>query len=194
MNNNFKNYNYNHNQNQNQNMNQYNSYNNNYYNNNYNHNYNNQYIKKTNNLDIKKIIIFLIILALLITLIVFLANRKTIRKYNKDILTGKELIELCQFAKKENIKNNSKKDMKKIIKENSNQEITDEFIANYPNGKNSIIIKFKIEDKTYSMGEIIKIGEDKILSNYLDSKFKKETIGKHENGNISYLYYEYVNE
>lgn len=140
--------------------------------------------------------LFFIIIILAIFLILIPNFKKNnIDKYaKKDVLKGEELIKLFETVKKNNIKNNSKKRMIKKIKENTNQEITDSFIANYPNNENSVIIKIKIKDKTYSMGELIELNIDKALDNYREDNFKKETTAKHKNGNISYLYYEHIEE
>lgn len=147
------------------------------------------------NKNIKKIIYFSFIIILLAIFLILIPNLKknNIEKYvKKDVLKGEELIKLFETVKKNNIKNNSKKRIMKKIKENNKQEITDSFIANFPNNENSVIIKIKIKDKTYSMGELIELGIDKVLDNYREGSFKKETTAKHENGKLSYLYYEYI--
>lgn len=137
-------------------------------------------------------ILFLIIFILLIVLFSLKIIRKN--KYNKEILKGNELLELCKINYKQNIKNNSKPKMKKIIEKNTKANITNEYLGNYPNGENSVIIKIKIKDKTYSMGEIIKITPEKLLSSYLDYDFKKVTTAKHENGKLSYMYFEMLDK
>lgn len=149
---------------------------------------------KTNTKSNTLIYLFFIIIFLAIFLILIPNFKKNnIDKYvKKDVLKGEELIKLFETVKKNNIKNNSKKRIMKKIKENNKQEITDSFIANFPNNENSVIIKIKIKDKTYSMGELIELGIDKALDNYREDDFKKETTAKHENGKLSYLYYEYI--
>lgn len=133
-------------------------------------------------------IFFLLICILLI--IIFSVKFISKNKYNKEILKGNELLDFYKINYKNNIKNNSKPKMKKMIEKNTKSNITNEYLGNYPNGKNSVIIKIKIKDKTYSMGEIIKITPEKLLSSYLDYDFKKVTTAKHENGKLSYMYFE----
>lgn len=147
--------------------------------------------KNIKNKKNKKILISILTLILLIIIFLVIPNIKN--KRIKENIKGSELIELCKNTYKQNVKNNKKPKMQKMIKKNTNLKLTDEYLGNYPNGKNSLIIKIKIEDKTYSMGEIIKIKPEKLLEAYKDRKFKKTNSAMHENGKVSYIYYELQN-
>lgn len=145
-------------------------------------------MQKQNSINIFMKIIILLILIILIVFLLF--KKDKIKKISKEEITGENLIQLCNLAYENNVKHNSNKKTLEMIKQNTERQIDDEYLGNYPNETNSVIINIKINDKTYTMGEIIKIQPDKLLDNYKTDKFERKTISRHENKKIAYLYYE----